>query len=94
VWANVDAPAFLPEEAADIHAVSHDRVRDLVSRFRDGIDFWDVVNEPSLLAWANPRYGAWAQWLGSQAFMSQHLHTARAANPAATLAVESRGLPG
>jgi endo-1,4-beta-xylanase len=87
VWANIDDPPWLPNDPIAIHDVSHARVRDLVERFRGRIDLWDVVNEPSLLLWANTRYGAWAHAVGTRSFVAQHLRTARQANPAATLIV-------
>jgi endo-1,4-beta-xylanase len=86
-WANIADPSWLPADAAQIHAASLGRVRDLVNRFRGRIDLWDVVNEPSLLLWANTRLGAWAQAVGTHSFVRQHLLAARAANPNATLLV-------
>jgi GH35 family endo-1,4-beta-xylanase len=87
VWANIPDPAWLPEDGAGIHAASLGRVRELVSRFRGRIDLWDVVNEPSLLLWADTRLGRWAQSVGTHSFVSQHLKAAREANPEATLLV-------
>jgi endo-1,4-beta-xylanase len=87
VWANIDDPPWLPDEPAAIHQLSHDRVREIVGRFRGRIDVWDVVNEPSLLLWANTRYGAYAHSVGTHSFISQHLQTARQSNPDATLLV-------
>jgi endo-1,4-beta-xylanase len=87
VWANIPDPDWLPADHAGIQTASLGRVRDIVSRFRDRIDLWDVVNEPSLLLWADTRLGAWAHQVGSQSFVTQHLRAARAANPAATLLV-------
>lgn len=86
-WANIADPSWLPTDAEGIHAASLGRVRDLVSRFRGRIDYWDVVNEPSLLLWASTKLGAWAQAVGTQSFVRQHLLAARAANPNATLLV-------
>jgi endo-1,4-beta-xylanase len=87
VWANIADPPWLPPDAAGIRAASLGRVRDLVGRFRGAIELWDVVNEPSLLLWANTRLGEWAQNVGTHSFVSQHLHAAREANPEATLLV-------
>jgi endo-1,4-beta-xylanase len=87
VWANIDDPPWLPEEPAAVHQLSHARVDNIVSRFRGRIDLWDVVNEPSLLLWANTRYGAYAHTVGTHSFIRQHLQTARQANPNATLLV-------
>jgi GH35 family endo-1,4-beta-xylanase len=87
VWANIPDPAWLPTEDAAIRAASLGRVRDIVGRFRGKIDAWDVVNEPSLLLWAGTRLGAWAQSVGTQSFVTQHLRAARSANPDARLLV-------
>jgi endo-1,4-beta-xylanase len=87
VWANIPDPPWLPEDGAAIHSASLGRVRELVSRFRGRIDLWDVVNEPSLLLWADTRLGRWAQSVGTHSFVSQHLRAAREANPEATLLV-------
>ena len=86
-WANIPDPPWLPEDGAGIHSASLGRVRELVSRFRGRIDLWDVVNEPSLLLWADTRLGRWAQSVGTYSFVSQHLRAAREANPEATLLV-------
>jgi endo-1,4-beta-xylanase len=85
VWANISDPGWLPTDAAGIREASLGRVRDIVGRFRGRINLWDVVNEASLLLWANTRLGAWAQAVGTQSFVRQHLRAAREANPAATL---------
>jgi len=86
-WANLPDPDWLPADLGEVRAASLDRVRELVARFRSQIDVWDVVNEPSLLMWANTRLGRWAQSVGTQAYVRQHLEAARAANPEATLLV-------
>ncbi len=87
VWANIEDPGWLPEDAEGIRAASLGRVREIVDRFRGRIDLWDVVNEPSLLLWATTRLGQWAQAVGTRSFVSQHLHAAREANPNAILLV-------
>jgi endo-1,4-beta-xylanase len=87
VWANIDDPPWLSDDPVAIHDSSHSRVDQIVGRFRGRIDLWDVVNEPSLLLWANTRYGTWAHSVGTHSFISQHLQTARQANPNATLLV-------
>ncbi|MGA1237343.1 MAG: endo-1,4-beta-xylanase, partial [Limisphaerales bacterium] len=86
-WANLPDPSWLPDQPADIRQASLARTRDLVSRFKGRIDTWDVINEPSLLMWANTRLGDWAQSVGSQSYVRQHLEAAREANPTATLLV-------
>jgi GH35 family endo-1,4-beta-xylanase len=87
VWANIPDPDWLPADPGAIRAASLGRVRDLVARYRGRIDLWDVVNEPSLLMWAETRLGAWAQSVGTYSFVRQHLEAAREANPQATLLI-------
>lgn len=87
VWPNLPDPAWLPTTAAGIRAASHQRVRELVSRYRGRIDRWVVVNEPTMLPWATTRLGAWAQLQGTLPYVAEHLRVARAANPKATLLV-------
>lgn len=87
VWANIPDPGWLPTDAARIRAATLGRVRDIVGRFRGRIDMWDVMNEPSLLLWADTRLGAWAHSVGTQSFVTQHLLAARSANPGSQLLV-------
>jgi endo-1,4-beta-xylanase len=86
-WANIPDPHWLPDDAVAIRDLSLGRVRDLVTRFRGLVESWDVVNEPSLLAWAHTRLGSWAQSIGTQSFVTQHLEAAREANPNACLLI-------
>jgi GH35 family endo-1,4-beta-xylanase len=86
-WANLPDPTWLPTNLGEIRAASLNRVREIVARFKGEIDVWDVVNEPSLLMWAHTRLGQWAQSVGTEAYVRQHLRTAREANPEATLIV-------
>ena len=86
-WANLPDPAWLPDDPREIGELSLGRVTDIVGRFRGRIELWDVVNEPSLLLWEGTRHGVWAQAIGTQAYVSEHLRAARAADPDARLLV-------
>jgi endo-1,4-beta-xylanase len=86
VWDFAD-PAWLPHDFTDIGRLSHQRVHDIVSRYRNRIHFWDVVNEPTALGRFHTRIGEWALSLGPGPYTAQHLRIARAANPKATLLV-------
>jgi len=86
VWDFVD-PRWLPREFEEIRRLSHERVTDCIRRFAGKIDRWDVVNEPTHLGRFGTRLGEWAQSLGAVPYVRQHLETARAAGPKATLLV-------
>lgn len=90
VWDHsAGTPRWLPDDSDLIAHLVEARVKDLVSRFRGRIDFWDVVNEPTHLpAGVNQtRMAAWGASLGPVPYAAGPLKTARAANPAATLLV-------
>ena len=82
-------PRWLPADLPEIGRLSHERVREIVSRFKDRIAFWDVVNEATHLGQVNKeqRMSQWAVTLGATKYVSEHLKIARAANPKATLLV-------
>mgnify|MGYP005840253547 CR=1 FL=1 len=86
VWDFAD-PSWLPRDFEEIRRLSRERVRECVGRFAGTIDRWDVVNEPTHLGRFGTRLGEWAQWLGPVPYVRQHLETARAAGPKATLLV-------
>jgi GH35 family endo-1,4-beta-xylanase len=88
VWDFAD-PRWLTKDMAfdEINRLSHARVTDCIKRFAGKIDRWDVVNEPTHLGRFGTRQGEWAQSLGAVPYVKQHLETARAAGPKATLLV-------
>jgi len=69
--------------------LSHARVREIVSRFKGGIDIWDIVNEATHLAGkANKtKMADWGAAIGAVKYVGDHLKIARAANPQAALVV-------
>jgi len=87
VWDWVPDPKWLPQDFPEIQALSHGRVRDIVSRFKGRIDTWDVVNEPTHLGRNKTRVADWAMSKGAVPYVAEHLKIARAANPQATLLV-------
>lgn len=87
VWDFTPDPPWLPRDFDPIRDLSHQRVRDIVGRFRGRIDVWDVVNEPTDLGRTHTRFGAWAKSVGPVPFTAEHLKIARAANPDALLLV-------
>ena len=86
VWDFAD-PRWLPQDFAEIRALSNARVREIVARYRDRMAIWDVVNEPTHLGRFNTRLGEWAMSLGAGPYVTEHLKIARAANASATLLV-------
>jgi len=90
VWDHpASSPNWLPDDQKEIERLSHARVREIVSRFKGGIDIWDIVNEATHLASrANKtKMGEWGASIGAVKYVSDHLKIARAANPNATLLV-------
>jgi GH35 family endo-1,4-beta-xylanase len=87
VWDYTPDPQWLPHDFAEIRALSDGRVREIVSRYRQRIEIWDVVNEPTHLGRTKTRMSEWAMSLGAGPYVAEHLKIAREANPAATLLV-------
>lgn len=79
------APAWAPADPDLVHDILHKRISDLVTRFRDRIEVWDVVGDVTTAANVQNGIGAWAKKAGPAALTSEALGWARAANPHATL---------
>jgi endo-1,4-beta-xylanase len=81
------SPKWLTDDLAEVERLSTARVHEIITRFKGGIDIWDVVNEPTdLKRFKNP-LNVWAQKLGAVPYVRLHLEVARKANPQATLLV-------
>lgn len=82
-------PRWLPDDPAQVEALSLGRVREIVRRFKGRIDIWDVVNEATHLPEGrnNTAMTHWGQAIGPVEFVRRHLRVAREANPHATLLV-------
>lgn len=90
VWDHpAGSPAWLPEDPREIERLSTTRVREIIARFKGRVDIWDVVNEATHLPDKpnKTRMAGWARKLGPVRYVAEHLETARAANPRATLLV-------
>lgn len=90
VWDHpAGSPAWLPNDPKEIERLSTTRVREIISRYKGRINFWDVVNEATHLADKpnQTKMADWAVTLGAVAYVAEHLKVARAANPQATLVV-------
>jgi GH35 family endo-1,4-beta-xylanase len=90
VWDHpASSPRWLPDDASEIEKLSNGRVREVVSRYRNRIDIWDVVNEATHLSQGVNRtpMARWGAAIGASKYISQPLKVARAANPDALLVV-------
>ena len=83
------SPAWLPDDPQEIERLSLARVREIVFRYQDRIDIWDVVNEAAYLAHKpnKTKMANWAASLGAVPYVAEHLKAARSSNPHATLLV-------
>ncbi len=79
------APAWAPKDPDQVRDITHKRITDLVTRFRDKIEVWDVVGDATTAAGVQNGLGAWARQAGPAQLTADALTWARAANPHATL---------
>lgn len=84
VWHEV-YPSWGPADPEEARARLHDRVTDIVRRFRGLVDRWDVVNEATVSARFENGFGRWVKRDGAASVVGEALEWARAANPDATL---------
>lgn len=90
VWDHpASSPRWLPQDPEQLDRLSKARVRDIITRFKDRIHIWDVVNEAVHLPdKANDTTMAkWAAGVGSVPYVEQHLRVARNSDSKATLIV-------
>ena len=90
VWDHpASSPNWLPADVGEVSRLSNARVHDLVSRYRDRINVWDVVNEATHLP-DHVNKTTMAQVgiaMGPVRYVSEPLKIARAANPDTLLLV-------
>ena len=90
VWDHpAGSPAWLPDDPAQIASLVIERVRDIVGRFQQRMEIWDVVNEATHLPdKANSTTMAhWGAGIGPVRYTSAPLMMARKTNPRALLLV-------
>ncbi len=90
VWDHpASSPSWLPDDDQAILRLSNQRVRDIVSKYRGRLDYWDVVNEATHLPERvnKTRMARVGAALGPVAYTSGPLKIAREANPGAKLLV-------
>jgi endo-1,4-beta-xylanase len=80
-------PAWLPADQDAVAKVYRERIHDLLPKFSDEIQYWDVLNEPTT-AWMydNP-VATWENLAGPLAVTRDALQWAHEANPQATLVI-------
>ncbi len=90
VWDHpAGSPRWLPDDPAEIARLVHDRVKEIVARYRSRIDIWDVVNEATHLpdGMNKTKMAAWGAALGPLPYVAEPLKIARTTNASATLLV-------
>ncbi|HOB73332.1 MAG TPA: endo-1,4-beta-xylanase [Phycisphaerae bacterium] len=90
-WNYVD-PKWLPKDSARVIQLQMERITACVSRFKDDIGYWDVVNEAThydrdTLKKNAPLLTEAITQIGVPAFIQQAFKTARQANPDAVLII-------
>ena len=79
------SPRWAPADPDVTHDLTRVRIGELVKRFKDEIDVWDVVGDATTAKGAQTGLGAWARKAGPGPFTADAFKWARAANPAALL---------
>ncbi len=79
------APGWVPKDPDQVRTLTHQRITDLVTGFRDRIEVWDVVGDATTAAGVQNGLGAWVRQAGPTQFTADALTWARAANSHATL---------
>jgi len=79
------APAWAPKDPDKVRDLNHKRISDLVARFQNQIEVWDVVGDVTTASGVQNGLGAWARKAGPAQLTADALTWARAANPHATL---------
>jgi len=90
VWNHTaGSPRWLPDDPAKIRKLSDARVTDCVSRFRDKIDTWDIVNEAAdpYRDCTKTKLTELVRKIGIEDFTRRPFELARKANPDATLLI-------
>ena len=86
IWAE-SVPAWAPLPADDMQKAQEKRVKETVAEFCGMIDYWDVVNEPTMGARVNNPLGNWMASRTPVVVCSDALAWARSECPTSTLIV-------
>jgi GH35 family endo-1,4-beta-xylanase len=90
-WNYMD-PSWLPSDPAEAMLLQMQRITDIVGRFKDQINFFDVVNESTRFAREEtlqhaPKLTAGIEQMGVETYLRTAFNHARQANPQATLVI-------
>jgi endo-1,4-beta-xylanase len=86
IWAN-SLPSWAPIAADDMQKAQEKRVKETVAEFCGTIDYWDVVNEPTMGARVNNPLGNWMAARTPVTVSTDALAWARSACPTSTLII-------
>lgn len=86
IWAN-SLPAWAPPAVDDMQKAQEKRVKDTVSAFCGKVDYWDVVNEPTMGPMVNNPLGNWMNARTPATVCTDALGWARSACPKGTLVI-------
>ena len=80
-------PAWAPPAVNDMQTIQEKRIKEITGDFCGLVDYWDVVNEPTLGSRANTSVGNWMNSRTPAVVCSDALSWARSACPKATLLI-------
>ncbi len=86
IWAE-SVPAWAPLPAEDMQKAQEKRVKETVAEFCGKIDYWDVVNEPTMGARVNNPLGNWMASRTAVVVCADALAWARSECPTSTLII-------
>jgi len=86
VWAD-SVPAWAPISADDMQTEQEKRVKETVTEFCGTIDYWDIVNEPTMGARVNNPLGNWMAARTPVTVCTDALSWARSSCPTSTLII-------
>ena len=86
IWAN-SMPPWAPVSIDDMQRAQEKRVKDTVSKLCGMIDYWDVVNEPTMGPRVNNALGNWMNARTPQVACADALGWSRSACPKASLII-------
>ena len=86
VWADV-TPSWAPPGVSELQAAEERHVKQIVGNFCGLVDYWDVVNEPTMGPRANSPIGSWMNSRTPAVVCTDALNWARSACPKSTLII-------
>lgn len=86
VWADV-SPSWAPPGVNDIQYAQEKRVKNIAGNFCGLVEYWDVINEPTMGPRANSPIGNWMNAKTPSVICTDALNWARSACPKSTLII-------